>query len=99
MKTAEEKVVSLHRKMDNRIKVREKRKTELIGAVCAGLAMCFLVLIFQEGAVQFDASPGMYSGAALLFEDVGGYVLVGVLAFTAAVAITLFCINRRNRNR
>ena len=36
-------------------------------------------------------------GAMLLREDAGGYVLVGVVCFAAAVVITVLCFRLRNR--
>ena len=36
-------------------------------------------------------------GAMLLREDAGGYVLVAVVSFAAAMAITALCIRLRNR--
>ena len=36
-------------------------------------------------------------GAMLLREDAGGYVLVGVVCFAAAVVITALCFRLRNR--
>ena len=36
-------------------------------------------------------------GAMLLREDAGGYVLVGVVCFAAAAAITALCFRLRNR--
>ena len=41
---------------------------------------------------------GLY-GATMLFEDAGGYVLVGVLAFAAAVAITVLCIRHKGKRK
>ena len=37
-------------------------------------------------------------GAMLLYENAGGYVLVGVAAFAAAVVITVACIRYREKN-
>ena len=42
------------------------------------------------------AARGMF-GAMLLREDAGGYVLVAVLSFAAAAAITALCIRLRIR--
>lgn len=42
-----------------------------------------------------DAS-GMY-GTILLHEGAGGYVLAGVISFTAAVVITALCIKLKER--
>ena len=36
-------------------------------------------------------------GTRLLREDAGGYVLVGVVCFAAAVVITVLCFRLRNR--
>ena len=36
-------------------------------------------------------------GAMLLREDAGGYVLVAVVSFAAAAAITALCFRLRNR--
>lgn len=50
------------------------------------------------------AAQGVF-GAMLLQEDAGGYVLVGVAAFAAAVALTVVCMRlhehekRKKRNR
>ena len=38
-------------------------------------------------------------GAMLLYQDAGGYVLVGVASFTAAVVITALCMKYRNREK
>ena len=37
-------------------------------------------------------------GAMLLYEDAGGYVLVGVAAFTAAVLMTVACMRIKRRS-
>ena len=47
------------------------------------------------------SSPGTVqglSGATMLLENAGGYVLVGVLCFIAAVVITVLCIRAKERN-
>ena len=38
-------------------------------------------------------------GAMLLREDVGGYVLVAVVSFAAAVVVTVFCTRLRKNNK
>ena len=44
------------------------------------------------------AAQGIF-GAMLLREDAGGYVLVGVVAFTAAAAITALCFRLRGKEK
>ena len=43
-----------------------------------------------------SAARGVF-GAMLLREDAGGYVLVGVVCFAAAAAITALCFRLRSR--
>lgn len=97
--TAEERVSSLHKRMDTMRKTQEHRKTSMIGALNIGLAVCLLFLLFGEGTAQFSSPEGMYSGSSLLFEGAGGYVLVAVIAFTAAVITTVLCIRYKNKNK
>ncbi len=52
--------------------------------------VCYLT---QNGAVQ-----GLH-GATLLTESTGGYVLVGVAAFTAAVVLTILCMHLHERDK
>ena len=66
--------------------------------------LCVLLFLSLVGTVgmmvqgqPMDAA-GMY-GAILLHEGVGGYVLVAVISFTAAVVITVVCISFRKRKQ
>ena len=70
-----------------------------------GLAgMCTALLAVLVGAV--DAAAGQPQaategtfGAMLLHEAAGGYVLVGVVSFTAAMVLTVLCIRYREKRR
>ena len=48
-------------------------------------------------AVQGQTAAWGVFGAMLLREDAGGYVLVGVVCFAAAVVITALCFRLRKR--
>jgi len=41
----------------------------------------------------------MFSGSTMLFDGVGGYVLVAVISFIAAVIITVICIRLQKKHR
>ena len=97
--TTEERVRSLHRKMEDLRHRREKRKTCAIGATGAVLTACLLLLIFGEGAAYGGSPANSYSGTMMLFENVGGYVLVGVISFTAAVIITVISIQWKKKQK
>ena len=94
----EEKVASLHARMAVLRRTQERRKTAAIGAVCAGLTLCLLVLVFGAGTALHHSSADSYSGT-MLFENAGGYALTAVLAFMVGMAATLFCLRWRANTR
>ena len=61
--------------------------------------LLFVVLMQTAGIVVGPGQPEAWGvfGAMLLREDAGGYVLVAVVSFAAATAITALCIRLRNR--
>ena len=74
----------LHRKRENRL-------AAMLSMLCLMLTVSLTGAIGALGGRSQGYVPGLY-GATMLFEDAGGYVLVGVLAFVAAVVITVRCI-------
>ena len=93
--TAEERVSSLHQRMAVMRRKREQRKTRALGAGCVGLGACLTALIFSGS--HTGGTAGTYTGAAMLFEDAGGYVLAAVPAFMLGVIITVLCIRYRKK--
>ena len=75
---------------------RQRREVISLSALClllfTALAKGADALIVQGQT----AAQGMF-GAMLLREDAGGYVLVAVVSFAAAAAITALCIRLRIR--
>lgn len=99
MMTSEERIAALHEKMNNLRQKRERQKTFALGAASAALSLCLLFLIFGAGSAQPGGTAGLYSGATMLFENAGGYVLVAIAAFMAGVAITVVLRNREKRRQ
>ena len=95
--TTKERVESLHARMDALRRVRERRKTGLTGAACAVLALCLVWLIFDGGTAHAGGSAGLYSGATMLFENAGGYVLAAIIAFMAGVVITVVLMKKNKK--
>ena len=68
------------------------------------LAACMLLCVVLTQAVGTVVGPGQLEawgvfGAMLLREDAGGYVLVAVVSFAAAVVVTVFCTRLRKNNK
>ena len=84
-------------------RVREntrRRQRHGIYGLSAACMLLFAVLMQAAGGIV--VGPGQTAawgafGAMLLQEDAGGYVLVGVVSFAAAAAITALCIRLRIR--
>ena len=83
-------------------RVREntrRRQRRGIYGLSAACMLLFAVLTQAAGTAVGPGQPeawGMF-GAMLLREDAGGYVLVGVVCFAAAVVITALCFRLRSK--
>ena len=75
-----------------------KRQRGIYG-LSGACMLLFTVLTQAAGTVIGPGQPEAWGvfGAMLLREDAGGYVLVAVVSFAAAAAITALCFRLRNR--
>ena len=75
---------------------RQKRGIGRLSAVCM---LLFAALMQAAGTVVGPGQPEAWGvfGAMLLREDAGGYVLVAVVSFAVAAAITALCFRLRIR--
>lgn len=73
---------------------RQKRGIGRLSAVCM---LLFAALMQTADRVVGQGQTAAWGGfgAMLLREDAGGYVLVGVVSFAAAVVITALCFRLR----
>ena len=77
---------------------RRKQQRE----ICGLSAACMLLFAALMQTASTVVGPGQSAargvfGAMLLREDAGGYVLVAVVSFAAAAAITALCFRLRGR--
>ena len=77
---------------------RRRQRLEAMSLSAACMLLC-AALMQTAGTVVGPGQPEAWGvfGAMLLREDAGGYVLVGVVSFAAAAAITALCFRLRNR--
>ena len=75
---------------------RQRREAISLSAFCL---MLFTALAGAADALIVRGQTAAWGvfGAMLLREDAGGYVLVGVVSFAAAAAITALCFRLRIR--
>ena len=93
--TARRVALVKHRVREN-TRRRQRREAISLSAFCL---MLFTALAGAADAliVQGQTAAWGVFGAMLLREDAGGYVLVAVVSFAAAAAITALCFRLRNR--
>ena len=83
-------------------RVRENARRRQRRGIYGLSAMCmllFAVLTQAVGTVVGSGQPEAWGvfGSMLLRQDAGGYVLVAVVSFAAAAAITALCFRLKNR--
>ncbi|MBC5717615.1 glycosyltransferase [Lawsonibacter sp. DFI.6.74] len=83
-------------------RVRENTRRRQRRGIYGLSAMCMLLFAALMQTAGTVVGPGQTAacgvfGAMLLREDTGGYVLVGVVSFTAAAVITALCFRLRIR--
>ena len=79
---------------------RRRQRREAISLSAACMLLCAALTQAADAfAVQGQTAAWGSFGAMLLREDAGGYVLVGVVSFAAAAAITALCFRLRNREK
>ena len=80
--------------------LKKKRESRTAGVFACVSAVLFFVLVIATvyfgHAKPFGCAGSVY-GSTLLPSSAGGYVLVGVICFAAAVAITALCLRKKNR--
>ena len=96
--TAEERITSLHERMQKRRRTRENRELRMLGAASAGAAICLFLLVFGR-TMPFSLAAGMYTGSAMLFGDAGPFVLTAVVSFMAGTLLTVFFTKRKNHDK
>ena len=75
---------------------RQRREAISLSATC--MLLC-AVLMQAAGTVVGPGQPEAWGvfGSMLLRQDAGGYVLVAVVSFAAAVVITALCFRLRSK--
>ena len=75
---------------------RQRREVISLSAACILLCAALMQTAGTVVAPGQTAARGVF-GAMLLREDAGGYVLVAVVSFAAAAAITALCFRLRSK--
>ena len=90
------RVALVKQRVRENTRLRQRREAISLSAACM---LLFAALMQAAGTVVGPGQPEAWGvfGAMLLRQDAGGYVLVAVVSFAAAAAITALCFRLRNR--
>ena len=77
----------------------KKRRNAVCLAIMSVITILLLSISLHDlaGFGVVDDRLSVY-GSLMLPDEAGGYILVGVLCFVAAVIITLLCIRKKNKD-
>ena len=94
MSTTEETIARVHSRAGEMHRNRLKRRLRVEGAITAALGACMIAMVLLVGTtsgpfVGSVTTDTGFAGASMLDASVGGYVIVGVLAFLFGVALTM----------
>ena len=90
------RVALVKQRVQENTRRRQRREVGGLSAVCLLLLAALMESADALIAPGQTAAWGAF-GAMLLRKDAGGYVLVAVVSFAAAAAITALCFRLRNR--
>ena len=96
MYDTERRVALVKQRVRENTRRRQRHEAISLSAACM---LLFAVLTQAAGIVVGPGQTAVWGvfGAMLLRQDAGGYVLVAVVSFAVAAAITALCFRLRNR--
>ena len=97
MRSTEERIDLMHRRAEELRKRREKVILAGIGTMSALLGIILIVFTGYSIGAPGTVTDTAMAGTSLLSESAGGYVLVAVAAFFAAVLCTVAYLKYRKR--
>lgn len=97
MRTTEARLALLHKRAEELDRRKAKGALVALGGLTGGLLA--LLLALEGPFASHSAFSGQFSGASLLTDSVGSYVLAAVIAFTVGVGLTLGISRYREKKR
>lgn len=94
MRSIEEQMIEIQRR---KFVYAEQKGIHRMTGLAAGLCLLLIgVLVFAPGVIGSSGSGGIYFyGATILGPEVGGYVIVAILAFALGIIVTILIQKKR----
>ncbi len=92
MRTDEERIMLLHSRAES---LKDQRMMRIWGSVSV-LLFAVLMMGMAKIRIPFEVFENNgFTGSSLFGEEAGAYVLVAVISFVAAVAVTVYLMRKR----
>ncbi len=95
----DEAIARIKEKREQRRVAKARRTIAALGTSIVALLMVSVITMYRFAGFGEVTDSGSSYGALMLSDEAGGYIVVGVVSFVAAVVITLVCIHFANKNR
>ena len=95
MRTSEERIKQMHKRADEMQKKHDKRVLAGMGSLSALFGIVLIAFSVNAIGAQGAITDAAMAGSSLLAENAGGYVLVAVASFSAAVLATSAILKAR----
>ena len=95
----EASVLEIQKRRVERLRERKRRRAGALAGTTALLAALLLAAARQLPGIGAARAADSVYGAFLLSPAAGGYVLAGVIAFVAGIAVTALCLAHRGKQR
>ena len=104
MRTSEERVRELHRRMDAMEQQKDRRgyliRCTAMTAACLAVAVVFALMIAHAPIQVPDMETGGAAASIFTGNEVLGYIVVALLAFLLGALVTVFCFRlKRHREK
>ena len=101
MRTPEERVEELHRRMDALKRAKARRKYYAVCAsacaACLILAVALALIVSQIPVNPTDTAAGSVTASVFADHVALGYILVAVVALCLGVLVTVFCFRLKRQ--
>ena len=94
----EERIKEMHLRARQIKRKNDMIRTAVYGVTSLMLMVTLIELTITQGSSQSSMDTGQFTGTSMLDASVGGYVLVALISFAVAVAVTLLCIRWKEKN-
>ena len=99
MRSTEERINLMHSRVEEMHRGHEKKLVAALGSASVLLGLLLIVFMAYSIGTPGAITDTAMAGTSMLSDSVGGYVLVAVTSFIAAVLITVACLKMQQKNK